>query len=42
MERLTAKTVAELVSGSSWSPVREAEDWILKRVQDDGGMWRRG
>jgi len=25
----------ELVSGSSWSRAREAEDWILKRVQDD-------
>jgi len=26
----------ELVSGSSWSPAREAKTWILKQVQDDG------
>ena len=26
----------ELVSGPSWSPVREVEDWMLKQVQHDG------
>jgi hypothetical protein len=26
----------ELVSGSSWSPAREAESWMLKQVQHDG------
>jgi hypothetical protein len=33
--RLTRKTVAELVSGSNWSTVREAKDWMLKQVQHD-------
>jgi hypothetical protein len=26
----------ELVSGSNWSPAREAEDWMLNQVQHDG------